>query len=133
MTVSRSAQQHLFETIERQYDTDDAETLKELLMSTSSENFASREDLTAVRADVAELRTDVQGLRAEIIAFKAEIRAEFAEFKAEIRAEFAEFKAEIHEGLGRQTRTYITWMFGLLTAYTAMAGSFVALATIVVR
>ena len=44
-----------------------------------------------------------------------------------------EFRAELHQALYQQTRTYISWMFGLLTAYTAMAGTLVAIAMIVTR
>jgi len=44
-----------------------------------------------------------------------------------------EFRAELHQALYQPTRTYISWMFGLLTVYTAMAGSFVAIAAIIAR
>jgi hypothetical protein len=94
MGVTASARQHLFETITQQYETEDAETLKALLMTVSMEDLVTKQD--------------------------------FAAFKAE-------FRAELHQALYQQTRTYVSWMFGLLTVYTAMAGSFVAFATIITR
>jgi len=61
--------------------------------------------------------------------------AEFrVEFKTELKTELmAEFRATLNEALYQQTRTYISWMFGLLTVYTAMAGSLVAIAAIIAR
>jgi hypothetical protein len=105
MGVTASAREHLFETISQQYESEDAETLKALLMTVSTEDLVTKQDLAA---------------------FKTEFRAEF-------KAEFAEFKAEMHQALYQQTRTYVSWMFGLLTVYTAMAGSFVAFAALIIR
>jgi hypothetical protein len=56
------------------------------------------------------------------------------DFKNELKTELmVEFRAELHQALYQQTRTYISWMFGLLTVYTAMAGSLVAIAAIIAR
>jgi hypothetical protein len=102
MEVTASAREHLFEAISRQYDTDDAETLKALLMPDDRADLVTKADLAAFRVD----------------------------FKNEL---MTEFRAELHAALYQQTHTYISWMFGLLTAYTAMAGSLVAIATIIAR
>jgi hypothetical protein len=48
------------------------------------------------------------------------------------KQDLAELKLDFKDALYQQTRTYISWMFGLLTVYTAMAGSFIAIAAIVV-
>ena len=120
MEVTTSAREHLFETISQQYEAQDAETLKALLMSMSTENLATKQDIAELKAatkqDVAALKDDF-----------AELRGEFAG----LRGEFAEFKAELHQALYQQSRTYVSWMFGMLTVYTAMAGSFVAFAAII--
>src|SRR5438105_423609 len=108
MTITPNARDHLFDAISRQYDPEDAETLKVLLMSLNHVDLATRQDVGALRND-------------------------FVEFRAELRADFADFRAEMHQALYQQTRTYISWMFGLLTAYTAMSGSLVAIATIIIR
>ena len=112
MSVTPSARDHLFDTISRQYDPEDAETLKVLLMSMNTDDLATKHDLADLR-----------------VATKQDL----AELTAEFRVEFADFRAEMHQVLYQQTRTYITWMFGLLTAYTAMSGSLVAIAAIVIR
>ena len=121
MTVTPSARDHLFDAISRRYDPEDAETLKVLLMSMNTNDFSTKQDF-------ADLKTDFTDLRADF----ADLRADFADLKAELRVEFADFRAEMHQALGQQTKTYISWMFGLLTAYTAMSGSFVAIATIII-
>jgi len=105
MEVTTSAREHLFETISQHYEAQDAETLKALLMSTTRNDLVTKQDFAA---------------------FKDEFRNEF-------RAEFAEFKSEIRTELHQQTRTYVSWMFGLLTAYTAMAGSAVAFVALIIR
>lgn len=87
MDVTSAARDHLFATIDRQYEHDDAEALKALLSATSSEQLATKQD-------IADLRI--------------------------------EFKDALHQ----ETRSFIAWMFGLLTVYTAMAGTFVAIGTI---
>ena len=112
MSVTPSARDHLFDAISRQYDPEDAETLKVLLMSMNTPDLATKQDL-------ADLRT----------ATKQDV----ADLKAEIKGDFAELRVEMHQALYQQTRTYISWMFGLLTAYTAMSGSLVAIAAIVIR
>ena len=100
-------------------------------MATSGDNLATRDDVSTLgselRAEMGELRAEMSDLRADM----GDLRSEFREFRAELRAEFAEFKIEIQGALAQQTRTYITWMFGMLTAYTAMAGSLIGIATIV--
>jgi hypothetical protein len=67
--------------------------------------------------------------RADLVT-KADLAAFRVDFKNEL---MTEFRAELHAALYQQTHTYISWMFGLLTAYTAMAGSLVAIATIIAR
>src|SRR5689334_18472962 len=106
MAVTESAREHLFATISQQYEPQDAETLKALLMSPTVNDLATKQDLAAfaTRQDLAELR-----------------------------GEFAEFRAEFHEAMHQQTRTYISWMFGLLTAYTAMIGSALAVAAVIIH
>jgi hypothetical protein len=47
------------------------------------------------------------------------------------KQDIAELRAEFKDAMYQHTRTVISWMFGLLTAYTAMAGSLVAVAMIV--
>ena len=100
-------------------------------MATSGDNLATRDDVSTLgselRPEMGELRAEMSDLRADM----GDLRSEFCEFRAELRAEFAEFKIEIQGALAQQTRTYITWMFGMLTAYTAMAGSLIGIATIV--
>ncbi|MEY2420198.1 MAG: hypothetical protein QOI95_265 [Acidimicrobiaceae bacterium] len=88
MEIAASAREHLFETISRQYEPDDAETMKAMLTTASTEHLATKQDI-------------------------------------------AELKIEFKDALHQETRTHISWMFGLLTVYTAMAGSFIALATII--
>jgi hypothetical protein len=106
MEVTASARQHLFDTITRQYDPDDAETLKALLMPIDRSDLVTKADLAAFA-----------------VSFKTELKTEL----------MTEFRAELHQALYQQTRTYISWMFGLLTVYTAMAGTLVAIAAIVAR
>jgi hypothetical protein len=100
-------------------------------MATSGDNLATRDDVSTLgselRPEMGELRAEMSDLRSDM----GDLRSEFREFRAELRAEFAEFKIEIQGALAQQTRTYITWMFGMLTAYTAMAGSLIGIATIV--
>jgi len=107
-------------------------------MATSGDNLATRDDVSTLgselRPEMGELRAEMSDLRSEMGELRADmgdLRSEFREFRAELRAEFAEFKIEIQGALAQQTRTYITWMFGMLTAYTAMAGSLIGIATIV--
>lgn len=94
MDLTAEARDHLFATIDQQYERDDAEVLKALLSATSSEQLATKQD-------IAELHSELGALRLE-------------------------FKDALHQ----ETRSFITWMFGLLTVYTAMAGTFVAIGTI---
>ena len=89
MEIAASAREHLFETISRQYEPDDAETMKAMLTAASTEHLETKQDL-------------------------------------------AELKLDFKDALYQQTRTYISWMFGLLTVYTAMAGSFIAIATVII-
>jgi nucleoid-associated protein YejK len=49
------------------------------------------------------------------------------------KQDIAELKVEFKDALYQQTRTYVSWMFELLTVYTAMAGSFVGIAAIIIR
>jgi hypothetical protein len=100
--ITAEARDHLFSTIDRQYEPDDAETLKAMLTTTSSDSLATKQDIAELRAGLlAELHSETGALRIE-------------------------FKDAIHE----QTRVFISWMFGLLTVYTAMAGTLVAIGTI---
>jgi hypothetical protein len=62
---------------------------------------------------------------------KAMLTATISEHLA-TKQDIAELKVEFKDALHQETRTYISWMFGLLTAYTAMAGSFVGLAAIII-
>ena len=139
MSVTPSARDHLFDAISRQYDPEDAETLKVLLMSMHTTDLATKQDLADLRAatkqDLADLRAELKGDFAELKDDFVGLNGDFAGLKgdfAELRVEFADFRAEMHQALYQQTRTYITWMFGLLTAYTAMSGSLVAIATIII-
>ena len=91
----------MFESISQQYEPDDAETLKALLMSVDTTDLVTKQDLAA---------------------FKTELKTEL----------MTEIRSELHQALYQQTRTYISWMFGLLTVYTAMAGSFIAIAAIII-
>jgi hypothetical protein len=93
MEIAASAREHLFETISRQYEPDDAEAMKAMLTATRTEHLATKQDLATLKLELT---------------------------------------AELRDTLYQQTRTYISWMFGLLTVYTAMAGSFIALAAIIV-
>ena len=60
----------------------------------------------------------------------AAIDAHAAEHLA-TKQDLAELNVDFKDALYQQTRTYISWMFGLFTVYTAMAGSFIALAAII--
>lgn len=71
---------------------------------------------------------DAEALKAMLTATSTEFLAtkqDLAELKLELTAEFK-------DSLYQQTRTYISWMFGLLTVYTTMAGSFIAIAAIII-
>jgi hypothetical protein len=92
---------------------------KVLLMSMNTTDLATKQDLVDLRV----------ATKQDLADLKAELKGDFAG----LRVEFADFRAEMHHALYQQTRTYITWMFGLLTAYTAMSGSLVAIAAIVIR
>ena len=93
--------------------------LKVLLMSMNTDDLM-RQDVAATQ-DVADL--------------KAELRGDFADLRAEfavLRGDFADLRVEMREAINEQTRTYITCMIGLLTAYTVMSGSLVAIAAIII-
>jgi hypothetical protein len=107
MEVTASGRDHLFETISQQYEPDDAETFKAMLTATSTEHLA-------IRHDIATMRAELTTMRAEMTTLKLELTGEFK------------------DSLYQQTRTYISWMFGLLTVYTAMAGSLIAVAAIII-
>ena len=64
-------------------------------------------------------------------ALKAMLTATSTEHLA-TKQDLAELKLDFKDALYQQTRTYISWMFGLLTVYTAMAGSFIAIAAIII-
>jgi multidrug resistance efflux pump len=89
-----------------------------MLSSNDIDHLATKDDLHALRA---ELKGDIVGVQAGIDGLRAELKADIAELRAEMR-----------DVLYQQTRTQVTWMFGLLGAYTAMAGSFVAFGTFII-
>lgn len=77
------------------------------------------------------------GYRDDLVT-KQDLAAFKTEFKTELRTELmTEFRTELRSELStvlyQQTRTYISWMFGLLTVYTAMAGTLVAIAVLIAR
>jgi hypothetical protein len=118
---------HLFETLHHQYDPQDARTLIAMLGSTDPQRSATKEDLRdAAEGLRTELKADITDVRAEL----GDLRTEVGDLRVEMRSELAAVRLELREVMQEQTRTYITWMFGLLTAYTAMAGFFVAVAMI---
>jgi Trp operon repressor len=104
MAITDDARDHLFETLRQQYDEDDARTLITMLSSHDPDSLATR----------AQLDASIDLLRQEM------------------REGFAELRAELKDSIADQTRTFTTWMFALLSVYTLMAGSFVALGTFIV-
>jgi hypothetical protein len=117
MAVTESAREHLFATISQQYEPEDAETLKALLMSPTLDDLATKQDLErfATKQDL------------ERFATKQDLER-FA-----TKQDLAEFKADLYQTMHQQTRTYVSWMFGLLTAYTAVAGSIAGIVALVIR
>jgi polyhydroxyalkanoate synthesis regulator phasin len=113
MAVSDEARNHLFETISRQYEPEDARTLITLLgYSTNPDELATKVDLLplARQADLDELRREVDNLRSDI----------------------QDWKDEMRDTLVQMTRTHMTWTLGVLTAFTAMAGLLMAIVALLI-
>jgi hypothetical protein len=131
VAITDDDRDHLFETLHHQYDPQDARTLIAMLGSTDPQRSATKEDLRdAAEGLRTELKADIADLRIELKTDIADVRAELGDLRVEMRSELAAVRLELREVMQEQTRTYIAWMFGLLTAYTAMAGFFVAVAMI---
>jgi hypothetical protein len=144
MAVTDDARNHLFQTLSQQYEPEDARTLIALLSANDIDHLATKDDLdalrTATKADIdglrAELKGDMDGLRTELKAdmdgLRTELKADMDGLRTELKADIGELRGEMRDVLYQQTRTQVTWMFGLLGAYTAMAGSFVAFGTFII-
>jgi cell division protein FtsB len=136
MAITDDARDHLFETLRRQYDEDDARTLITMLSSHDPDSVATRAQLdTAVErldASIAavdhKLDTAVERLDARMDRLETDV----ADLRQEMRQGFADARVEMKDAFAEQTRTFTTWMFALLTVYTVVAGSFVALGTFIV-
>jgi Spy/CpxP family protein refolding chaperone len=111
MAITDDARDHLFQTLRQQYDEDDARTLITMLSSHDPDTLATRAQLDATRA---------------------QLDAAIDQLRQEMREGFAEVRSELKDAIADQTRTFTTWMFALLSIYTLMAGSFVALGTFIV-
>jgi hypothetical protein len=133
MAVTDDARNHLFQTLSQQYEPEDARTLIALLSSNDIDHLATKDDLDALRTAT---KADIDGLRAELKGdmdgLRTELKADMDGLRTELKADIGELRGEMRDVLYQQTRTQVTWMFGLLGAYTAMAGSFVAFGTFII-
>jgi hypothetical protein len=140
MAISDEARKHLYETLSQQYEPEDARTLITLLgYSTNPDELATKVDLLAlarqvdldeVKADVAVLKTDVGLIRADVDQLKADM-ATIKTDMATMQLEFARLGEGMKDVVIEQSRTHQRWMFALLTVYTAMAGTLVAIGAII--
>jgi hypothetical protein len=115
------ARDHLYDTFRRQYGTDDAEILIGMLERSARDDWATKQDIDELRAAT---RQDIDELRAAT-------RQDIDELRAATRQDLAELRADLKDEIHAQTRTFISWMFGLLTVYTAMAGSLVGIGIVI--
>jgi hypothetical protein len=124
MAVTDDARNHLFQTLSQQYEPEDARTLIALLSSNDIDDLR-----TAIKADIDALRT---ATKADIDGLRAELKADMDGLRTELKGDIGELRGEMRDVLYQQTRTQVTWMFGLLGAYTAMAGTFVAIGAFII-
>jgi uncharacterized coiled-coil protein SlyX len=139
MAITDEDRDRLYATLRRQLGEDDARTLIAMLSSNDPDSLASRAQLDAgierLDARLAGLDARVEGLDVRVTGLEAAVaglEAKVSRLGEEMRDGFAGVRAELREAAGEQTRTFVTWMFALLTVYTVMAGSFVALGTLIV-
>lgn len=155
MAVSDEARNHLYEAISRQYDPEDARTLITLLgYSTNPDELATKVDLLALarqvdldklKDEVAVIRGDITDMRGDIAAIRGDqtdMRGDIAGLQVavetlsgrvgEFSGDLAGFRDEMRDTVLQLTRTHMSWMLGVLTAYTAMAGLLVALGVLIV-
>jgi hypothetical protein len=129
MAITEDARDHLFETLRQQYDEDDARTLITMLSSHDPDAVATRAQLDA---SVERLDASIAAVDRKLDASVERLDAEIGHLRLEMRQGFADVRAELKDAIADQTRTFTTWMFALLSVYTLMAGSFVALGTFIV-
>jgi prefoldin subunit 5 len=83
-------------------------------------------------ASVERLDASIAAVDRKLDASVERLDAEIGHLRLEMRQGFADVRAELKDAIADQTRTFTTWMFALLSVYTLMAGSFVALGTFIV-
>jgi hypothetical protein len=148
MAVSDEARHHLYEAISRQYDPEDARTLITLLgYSTNPDELATKVDLLALarqvdldklKDEVAVIRGDITDMRGDITDMRGDIAGLQVAFDTlsgrvgELSGDLAGFRDEMRDTVLQLTRAHMSWMLGVLTAYTAMAGLLVALGVLIV-
>jgi polyhydroxyalkanoate synthesis regulator phasin len=88
-------------------------------------------DVVTIKADVATIEADVDQLKADVSAIQADLSAIKADM-ADLRLDFARVGEQVKDVVIAQSRTHQHWMFGLLTVYTAMAGTLVAIGAIII-
>ena len=64
-------------------------------------------------------------------ALPMSVNAEDLATEQDVAALWTDFRAELHLQLNQPHRVFVAWMFGLLTAFTALVWSVVAIALVV--